>query len=70
METLDIDMSTNVLFIGTPDDDSDEPLDLRQSVKDIMSSEVIVNLTVIPILDVSKFSFDLISQSCEMIHTT
>lgn len=70
MEKLAINMHTNVLFVGTPDDDSDEPLDLRQSVENIMTSDLIVNLTVIPILDVSKFSFDLNSQSCEMIHTT
>ena len=70
MIELHIDSSTNVIFAGSPDDDNDEPLNLIQTFESLMNSEYIINLTVIPILDVSQYNFELYTPNYEMLHST
>ena len=69
MTELHIDTNTNVIFAGTPDDDN-EPLDLIDTLECLINTESLVNLTVIPILDVSQYNFELYTSNCEMLHST
>ena len=70
MTELHIDTNTNIIFACTPEDDNDEPLDLIQTLESLINSESIVNLTVIPILDVSQYNFELYTPNYEMLHST
>jgi hypothetical protein len=70
MTELHIDTNTNIIFACTSEDDNDEPLDLIQTLESLINSESIVNLTVIPILDVSQYNFELYTPNYEMLHST